>query len=111
MVRLSVLAAAALCAIRSLAVGLLALSLAGIAACDSESADESPNSTDVPLYQRLERVEVGMTWDETMKALALAPNALSVPAEGTCRWEDSGGVAIITFENDRVVSKFWTGWP
>jgi hypothetical protein len=92
------------------AIGLLMLVLVGLTACNA-SGEETTTRPVTPLSQRLDRVEVGMTWDEAMKALELAPNDLSVPAEGTCRWEDSGGVAHITFENDRVVSKSWTGWP
>ena len=106
--------------IRSVAAGLVVLGLAGIVACSPEPARERPDAIPVSttsetdreyLYQKFNRIQEGMTWDEVWLILDKVPPSLSGPAEGTCRWEDSGGVAQVTFENGRVISKLWMGWP
>jgi hypothetical protein len=111
-------------AIRGLAVGLLMLGLVGIVACDSESAYERPNGISVsttsdealrggsePVYQRFNRVREGMTYDEVVRIMGGIPPDSTGLVTGTYTWEDSGGVAHISFEGGRVASKVWMGWP
>ena len=98
----------------------MVLSRAGIVACGPEPARERPDGISVSttsetdheyLYQKFNRIKEGMTWDEVWRILGKVPPSLSGPAEGTCRWEDEGGVAQVTFGDGRVTSKLWMGWP
>jgi hypothetical protein len=96
-------------AIRGLGVGLLILGLVGIVGCDSKSAHKS-------VYERLHGVSEGMTYDEVVRIMG-DPRQEGVAHDsaglvtGKYTWEDSGGVAELYFEGDRLRSLEWYGWP
>ena len=91
-------------AIRGLVVGLAILGLVGTVVCGCK-----------PVYEKLNDISVGMTYDEVVRILGL-------PSEGTVfhdsaglvygvyTWVDHIGTAEISFDSGRVTSKTWKGW-